>query len=99
LFYPYFIDFLLDIGLGAVNLSLMASRDGGKEDKPSVVAMPPDRLEIQGPLVDQIRAAAKQASASLGRRVTPQEYALAVLAHALEQTRIGRQVSIPYSRE
>jgi hypothetical protein len=91
--------FLLDIGLYAANLLLMASRDGGKEDKPSVVTGAPDRLEIQGPLVDQLRAAAKEASASLGRRVTPQEYALAVLEHALDQARIGRQVSIPYSRE
>ena len=61
--------------------------------------MESDRLEIHGPLADQLRAAAKQASASLGRRVTPHQYALAILKHALNQARIGRQMPIRYSRE
>ena len=93
------MDFLLDIGLRAANLHLMEARRGGKQDKPPVVAVAPDRLEIDGSLADQLRAAAKRASASLGRRVTPQAYALAVLKHALDQARLGRQVPIPHSRE
>ena len=59
------MDFLLDIGPCAANLPLMALREGGKEDKPSVAAGAPDRLKIQGPLVTQRRAAAKQALVSL----------------------------------
>jgi hypothetical protein len=93
------MEFLLDIGRCTANLPLMESSHVGKEDKPSGVAVPADRLEIHKALAEQLRAAAKQASASLGRRVTPQEYALAVLEHALDQARIGRQVPIPYSRE
>ena len=77
----------------------MEAKGAGKGGQPPAATAALDRLEIRGPLIDRLRVAAKQASARLGRRVTPQQYALAVLAHALEQARLGRQVPIPYSRE
>ena len=61
------------------NLRSLESRRMGKGDKAPVVAVAPDRLEIKGALAERLRAAAKQATARLGRRVTPQQYALAVL--------------------
>jgi hypothetical protein len=92
-------EILLDTGRCAANLRLMASRRIPKGGQPSAVAVAPDRLEIHGPLAAQLRAAAKQLSATLGRRVTPQQYASAVLKHALTQACIGHQVPIPYLRE
>jgi hypothetical protein len=60
-------------------VSLRALREGGKQDKPSAVAGAPGRLEIQG----------TPCQPAPGRRVTPQRYALTLLAHALDQARLG----------